>query len=276
MGLKMSSLVLHKISDATGETLDVVARASLVQFPDVKVTEKRWTMVRSKELVKEALAGIAAQPGFVIFTLVDDELTEQLVHGCKKLKVPFVDLLNPVLSQLGNYLGTERDSRPGSQHVMDADYFSKIDALHYVLAHDDGQSLRDLDDADVVLVGVSRTTKTPTCIYLANRGMKAANVPIVPGMQLPKELVAAGRPLIVGITKEPRRLVQIRLQRLKMQGHTEETDYVDLNAVTKEIREAKAQYKEQNWPIIDVTRKSVEETAATILQLYHGRLDGER
>jgi len=271
----MSSLVLHKISDSTGETLDVVARACLVQFADVEVTEKRWTLVRSKDLVKEALAGIAADPGFVIFTLVDDELTEQLVYGCKKLKIPCVDLLNPVLSQLGNYLGLERDSRPGSQHVMDADYFAKIEALHYVLAHDDGQSLRDIDEADIVLVGVSRTTKTPTCIYLANRGMKAANVPIVPGMRLPKELVAAGRPLIVGITKEPRRLVQIRVQRLKMQGHTEETDYVDLDAVTEEIREAKALYKDQGWPIIDVTRKSVEETAATILQLYHGRLDGE-
>ena len=272
----MSSLVLHKISDSTGETLDVVVRASLVQFPDAKVTEKRWTMVRSTDLVKEVLAGIAAQPGFVIFTLVDDALTEQLVHGCKKLKVPYVDLLNPVLSQLGNYLGIERDSRPGSQHVMDADYFSKIDALHYALAHDEGQSLRDLNEADIILVGVSRTTKTPTCIYLANKGMKAANVPIVPGMTLPEELVAAGRPLIVGFTKDPRRLVQIRRQRLKMQGHTEETDYVDLDAVSKEIREAKSLYAEQNWPIIDVTRKSVEETAATILQMYHGRLDGER
>ena len=272
----MSSLVLHKISDSTGETLDVVVRASLVQFPDAQVTEKRWTMVRSTDLVKEVLAGIAAQPGFVIFTLVDDALTEQLVHGCKKLKVPYVDLLNPVLSQLGNYLGIERDSRPGSQHVMDADYFSKIDALHYALAHDEGQSLRDLNEADIILVGVSRTTKTPTCIYLANKGMKAANVPIVPGMTLPEELVAAGRPLIVGFTKDPRRLVQIRRQRLKMQGHTEETDYVDLDAVSKEIREAKSLYAEQNWPIIDVTRKSVEETAATILQMYHGRLDGER
>lgn len=272
----MPSLVLHKISDSTGETLDVVARASLVQFPDTKVTEKRWTMVRSKDLVKEVLAGIAAEPGFVIFTMVDDELTEQLVHGCKKLKVPHVDLLNPVLLQLGNYLGIERNSRPGTQHVMDADYFSKMDALHFVLAHDEGQSLRDLNDADIILVGVSRTTKTPTCIYLANKGMKAANVPIVPGMDLPAELLAAGRPLIVGITKDPRRLVQIRRQRLKMQGHTEETDYVDLNAVSEEIREAKAQYTEQGWPIIDVTRKSVEETAATILQLYHGRLDGER
>lgn len=270
----MSGLVLHKISDATGETLDVVVRACLGQFPDLNVTEKRWTMVRSKDMVAEALEGIRENPGFVIFTLVDDALTEQLVHGCKALNVPTIDLLNPMLAQLGNYLGLERDSRPGSQHVMDADYFSKIEALHYVLAHDDGQSLRDLNEADVILVGVSRTSKTPTCIYLANRGIKAANVPIIPGMGAPEELLAADRPLKVGITKDPRRLVQIRRQRLKMQGHGEDTDYVDPDAVTQEIREAKRLYTQHGWPIIDVSRKSVEETAATVLQLYHGRLDG--
>lgn len=269
----MTSLVLHKVSDATGETLDVVARACLVQFPDAKVVEKRWTMVRNKAMVGEVLDGIRALPGFVIFTLVDDGLTEQLVHGCRQMNVPYVDLLNPVMSQLGNYLGVTRGARPGSQHVMDADYFSKIEALHFVLAHDDGLSLRDLNNADVVLVGVSRTSKTPTCIYLANRGLKAANVPIVPGMELPEELLNAERPLKVGLTKDPRRLVEIRRQRLKMQGHAQETDYVDLDAVAQEIRDAKRLFQEQSWPIIDVSRKSVEETAATIMQLYNGRLD---
>lgn len=269
----MSSLVLHKISDATGETLDVVVRACLGQFPNVEVEEKRWTMVRNKAMVDKVLEGIRAAPGFVIFTLVDDELSEQVINGCRRMQVPCIDLLNPVLTQLGNHLGMERHARPGGQHVMDADYFSKIEALHYVLAHDDGQSLRDLDDADVVLVGVSRTSKTPTCIYLANRGLKAANVPIVPGMGLPEELLAAQKPLKVCITKDPRRLVQIRRQRLKMQGHEDYSDYVDPDAVAQEIREAKRLYAEQGWPIIDVTRKSVEETAATILQLYNGRLD---
>ncbi|MFC1673029.1 pyruvate, water dikinase regulatory protein [Pseudomonadota bacterium] len=271
----MTTLVLHKISDSTGETLDVVGRACLAQFAEVKVTEKRWTMVRNKDMVQEVLDGIRQMPGFVIFTLVDDELTSELVHGCKALKVPCVDLLNPVLGQLGNYLGVTRDARPGTQHVMDADYFSKIEALHFVLAHDDGQSMREINDADVVLMGVSRTSKTPTCIYLANRGLKAANVPIVPGMPLNENLLKAERPLIVGLTKDPRRLVQIRKQRLIMQGHTEETDYVDPDAVAQEMREAKRLYDEHGWPTIDVTRKSVEETAATILQLYHGRIGGD-
>ncbi len=271
----MASFVIHKISDATGETLDVVTRACLVQFSDVDIDERRWTMVRNIETLNKVLDGVRQTPGFVLFTLVDDVLSERLVQGCKQLNVPCIDLLHPVLNQLSNYLGLERGSRPGSQHVMDADYFSKIEALHFVLAHDDGQSLGDIDDADVVLVGVSRTTKTPTCIYLANQGIKAANVPIIPGMALPESLIRAECPLRVGLTKDPRRLVQIRRQRLKMQGQAEETDYIDPDAVTQEIREAKRLYSKHGWPIIDVSRKSVEETAATILQLYHNRIEGD-
>jgi len=270
----MTSIVLHKISDSTGQTLDVVSRACLAQFSDVRVTEKRWTLVRDREQVNKVLDGIRALPGFVIFTVVDDELSEQLLLGCKQLKVPCIDLLNPVLSQMGNYLGLVRDSRPGSQHVMDGDYYSKIDALHYVLAHDEGQSLSDLHEADVVLVGVSRTAKTPTSIYLANCGFKTANVPFVPGMKLPQELLDAQRPLIIGVTKEPTRLVQVRLQRLTLQGHSEETEYTDLEAVTLEINEAREVCEAQEWPIIDVTEKSVEETADIIVHLYNARIDG--
>ncbi|MEG3616947.1 pyruvate, water dikinase regulatory protein [Magnetovibrio sp. PR-2] len=269
----MTTLILHKISDSTGETLDVVARACLVQFPDMEVVEKRWTMVRTAAQLDEILQDIQANPGFVIFTLVDDDLSEKISLGCKKLKVPCIDLLNPVLGQMANYIGVARESRPGSQHVMDADYFSKIAALHFVLAHDDGQSMNDIEDADVILVGVSRTTKTPTCIYLANRGIKAANVPIVPGVPLAPEVLNAEKPLVVGISKDPRRLVQIRKQRLKMQGMTEETDYIDPDAVAEEIRQARKLYGDQKWPMIDVTRKSVEETAATILNLYNDRID---
>lgn len=270
----MTTIVLHKISDATGQTLDVVSRACMAQFGDVEVTEKRWTMVHNADLVDKVLKGIRATPGFVIFTVVDDELSEQLVLGCKKLQVPCIDLLNPVLSQMGNYLGLVRDARPGSQHVMDGDYYAKIDALHYVLAHDEGQSLKDIHEADIILVGVSRTTKTPTSIFLANRGYKTANVPYLPGMKLPVELLAASRPLIIGVTKDPQRLVHIRLQRMELQGLTEETDYTELDAVTTEIRQAREVCEAQNWPILDVTRKSVEETADTIIQMLNTRLDG--
>ena len=270
----MTTFVLHKISDSTGQTLDVLARACMAQFADVAVEEKRWSQVLNKDLVKHVLAGIEKNPGFVIFTIVDDELSEQLVLGCKKLQVPCIDLLNPVLSQMGNYLGLIRESRPGSQHVMDGDYYAKVDALHYVLAHDEGQSLSDINEADVVLVGVSRTTKTPTSIYLANRGYKTANVPFILGMNLPKELVDAGRPLIIGITKDPERLVHIRTQRLELQGHSIETDYTDIVAVTEELDESRQACESHGWPIIDVSKQSVEETADTIIQMLNTRLDG--
>ncbi|PHS78965.1 MAG: phosphoenolpyruvate synthase regulatory protein [Rhodospirillaceae bacterium] len=270
----MTTFILHKISDSTGQTLDVLARACMAQFADVIVEEKRWTHILDKDQVKLVLAEIKKNPGFVIFTVVDDELSEQLVLGCKKLQVPCIDLLNPVLSQMGNYLGLIRESRPGSQHVMDGDYYAKVDALHYVLAHDEGQSLNDIDEADVILVGVSRTTKTPTSIYLANRGYKTANVPFILGMQLPKELIAAERPLVIGITKDPERLVHIRIQRLELQGHSIDTDYTDIEAVTEEIVKSKQVCEDHGWPIIDVTKQSVEETADTIIQMLNTRLDG--
>ncbi|MCK5446015.1 MAG: kinase/pyrophosphorylase [Rhodospirillaceae bacterium] len=264
---------LHKVSDATGETLEVVARACLAQFPEAEPVEHAWPMVREENQIAEVLAGVKANPGFVIFTIVDDHLVEKLVHGCRQLQVPCIDLLNPVLAQLGNYLGTAQTARPGSQHVMDADYFSKIEALHYVLAHDDGKSVRDIEQADVVLFGVSRTSKTPTCIYLANHGLKAANIQITPGIPTPPEAIHAQRPLKIGLTKNPKRLVQIRRQRLELNGQHEETDYVDFDSVAEELLEAEALYDENGWDVIDVSRKSIEETAATIMQLHRQRLE---
>ena len=269
----MKKFQFHKVSDSTGETLEVVARACLAQFPEINADEHTWSMVRSEEQVQNVIDQVRANPGFVIFTVVDDHLSEKLVQGCRDLKVPCIDLLNPVLSQLGNYLGTAQIARPGSQHVMDADYYSKIDALHYVLAHDDGISVHDIEQADVILFGVSRTSKTPTCIYLANHGLKAANIQVTPGIMIPLEAINAQRPLKIGLTKDPKRLVQIRQQRLEINGQHQETDYVDLASVSEEIKEADDLYKEHGWPVIDVSKKSVEEVAATIIQLHRNRLD---
>ena len=269
----MRKFQFHKVSDSTGATLEVVARACLAQFPETTAEEHTWPMVRSDEQIQEILDNIKINPGFVIFTIVDDHLSEKLVQGCRDLKVPCIDLLNPVLNQLGNYLGAAQTARPGSQHVMDADYYSKIDAIHYVLAHDDGKSVRDIEQADVILFGVSRSSKTPTCIYLANHGLKAANIQITPGIQIPDEAVFAERPLKIGLTKDPKRLVQIRRQRLEVNGQHEETDYVDPDSVANEIRAANELYKKHGWPVIDVSRKSIEETAATIMQLHRKRLE---
>jgi regulator of PEP synthase PpsR (kinase-PPPase family) len=262
---------LHLVSDSTGETVSVVARASLVQFDDLRPTEHVWSMVRSRARMNEVIAGIQRNPGFVLFTLVDSGLRSAIEEACRRMRVPCIALLDPIVAALGNYLHAKIHATPGRQHVMDAEYFSRIEAMDYVLAHDDGQSPGELEQADVILVGVSRTSKTPTSIYLGNRGIKAANVPVVPGCPLPPELFQAARPLIVGLTKDPKRLVEIRRQRLRMINQDENTDYVDPEKVSSEIAEARRLFAQHDWPVIDVSRKSIEETAATILQLYSRR-----
>ncbi len=269
----MQSMHLHLISDSTGETVSHVARASLVQFGDIHFEEHLWSMVRSDRQVEDILKSIAEKPGFVLFTVVDSHIQEMLERGCKELAIPCVSVLYPVVDKLRQYLGQEGSPRPGGQHVLDADYFARIEAMDFVLAHDDGQSTQSLNDADVILVGVSRTSKTPTSVYLGNRGVKAANVPLVPGIGLPPELLKVKDPLIVGITKDPRRLVEIRRQRLKILNQDENTDYVDLEVVSKEINDARRLFSAEGWPVINVSRKSIEETAATIIQLLQRRTE---
>ncbi len=262
---------LHLVSDSTGETVGLVARACLAQFDAIEATEHLWTMIRSEDQVEEIISGIKKNPGFVLYTIVNNETRDILEDGCRKLQVPCIAVLDPVIAELGAHLDAEVHPQPGRQHVMDAEYFSRIEAMHFVLSHDDGQSTWDLDQADVVLVGVSRTSKTPTSIYLANRGIKTANIPIVPGCALPDELFSAAGPLIVGLTKDPKRLVEIRRQRLRLLDQDEETDYVDLDKVSTEINDARRLFTKYDWPVINVSRKSIEETAATVLQLYSRR-----
>lgn len=269
----MTSFHLHLISDSTGETLNVVSRACLGQFKDVEPIIHHWTLVRTTDRVDEVLDEISENTGFVLFTMVNEELKKEVEAGCKVLGVPCFDLLSPVSGALAQFLGVERRHRPGGQHVLDEEYFSRIEAMHYVLTHDDGQLVEDMEDADVVLLGVSRTSKTPTAIYLANRGLKASNVPIVPGATFPEELKTLAGPLIVGLTSDPRRLVQIRRDRLEMLGHDGDSDYVDLKSVAREVNDALRMFEANHWPVVDVSRKSIEETAATILNLYNRRMD---
>ncbi|MSP83642.1 MAG: kinase/pyrophosphorylase [Alphaproteobacteria bacterium] len=267
---------LHLISDATGETINSVARAALAQFDGVEATEHMWPLVRSRRQLDKVLTAVEANPGIVMFTLVNKELREHLQATCRSLQVPCVPVLEPLIAMLSSHFGVPSRDQPGRQHVLDAEYFARIDAIHFVLAHDDGQSTQNLDYADVVLVGVSRTSKTPTCFYLANRGIKAANVPIVPGMTLPASLFSARKPLIVGLTNSPDRLVQVRRNRLLILNQAEDTDYVDLDQVRAEVAAARRLFAEHRWPVIDVTRRSIEETAAAILQLHQNRQEGLR
>ncbi|MFQ5783656.1 MAG: pyruvate, water dikinase regulatory protein [Alphaproteobacteria bacterium] len=271
----MKRFHLHLVSDATGETINSVARAAVAQFADIEAVEHFWSLVRSKRQIDNVLAGIEANPGVVLFTLVDQELRQRLEAGCRRLNVPSVPLLEPVISVLSTHLGTESRGQPGRQYTLDAEYFTRIDAMQFVLTHDDGQSVHDLDKADVLLLGVSRTSKTPTCFYLANRGIKAANVPLVPGAELPPELEKLTTPLVLGLTVTPERLVEIRRNRLHMLNQGEETDYVDLERVTEEVLAARRIYARHGWPVIDVTRRSIEEIAAAVLQHMAKRVGGE-
>ena len=271
----MTAYHLHLVSDATGETVNSVARACLVQFAGVEPIEHIWSLVRTKGQMEKVLAGVAENPGVVLCTMVNDELHKMLIAGCRELGVVCVPVLDPVIHALAAYFKVEVRGRPGLQHALDAEYFARIDAMNYALVHDDGQASGHLKDADVILLGVSRTSKTPTCIYLANRGIKAANVPIVPGCPLPEEIFKVTRPLIVGLTKAPARLVQLRRNRMRMMAGAEgETDYTDIDSVREEVAFARRICSKQGWPVIDVTRRSIEETAATILSHLSRHSDG--
>jgi [pyruvate, water dikinase]-phosphate phosphotransferase / [pyruvate, water dikinase] kinase len=272
----VSRFHLHLVSDSTGETVHSVARACLVQFDGAEAVEHVWSMVRTRSQVERVIAGVEANPGVVLFTLVSDTLRLLLQEGCRRIQVQAIPVLDPVIGALAAYLGRQSRGLPGKQHLLDNEYFARIDAMTFALNHDDGQSSWGLEDADVCLVGVSRTSKTPTCLYLANRGIKAANVPFVPGVPLPADLLAARHPLIVGLTNDPERLIQLRRHRLEVLHHAYPGGYTDIDAVRAEVREARRVFAERHWPVIDVTRRSIEETAASIMRLLarkHG-LDG--
>ena len=260
---------IHLISDSTGETTLGVLKASIVQFEGVAAQEHIWPMVRSSAQMEQVIEGIRQNPGPVIFTLVSTRTRQPLIEQCARMNIPCVSVLDPIIECLGNYLNRKTVNRPGGQHTLNAEYFDRIEALNYVMAHDDGQAAQNMTEADLVLIGVSRTSKTPTSVYLANHyGLKTANVPFVPGIQLPNAVFQLSGTFIVGLTASPARLVQIRRNRLLMLNQEPKTAYVDIENVKAEIAEARKLFSRNAWPVIDVTRRSIEETAAAIFQLY--------
>nr|WP_047572576.1 pyruvate, water dikinase regulatory protein [Methylobacterium sp. ZNC0032] len=258
---------LHLVSDATGETLIAVSRAAAAQYESVSAIEHVYPLVRSEAQLARVLAEIEASPGVVLYTLVEPEWQEKLENFCRELGCPCLSVLQPVLSLFQSYLGQAQATKPGAQHVLNTEYFRRIDAMNYTLLHDDGQMGGDLDNADVILVGISRTSKTPTSIYLANRGIKTANIPLVPNIPLPPELENAKKPLIVGLIASADRIVQIRQNRLLSLRADDDTAYVDPTAVADEVTQSRRLCARRGWPVIDVTRRSIEETAASILDL---------
>jgi regulator of PEP synthase PpsR (kinase-PPPase family) len=263
---------LHLVSDATGETLTTVARAATAQYVKMSPVEHVYPLVRTQKQLDRVLAEIEEEPGIVLYTLLEEDLVKRLEDHCRELSLPCLSILGPVLQLMRSYLGAETSHRVGAQHTLNAEYFRRIDALNYTMLHDDGQHIEDLEEADVVLVGVSRTSKTPTSIYLANRGIKTGNVPLVPGIAVAPQVEQLARPLVVGLYASPERIVQIRQNRLLgLKAHQDDDQYIDRNAVAEEINFSRRLCARHNWPLIDVTRRSIEETAAAVLKLLTER-----
>jgi len=262
---------VHLVSDATGETINSIARACLVQFEHVSVQEHFWSLIRTKRQLDLVIEGLRQWPGLVLYTFVDDVLRKALSDQCKRFNLPSHSVLDPILSVMTATFGTPSAKDPGKQHVLDEEYFARMDAMEYALSFDDGNKVEKLDDADVVVLGVSRTSKTPTCIYLAHRGIRAANVPIVPEAPLPIDFKKLKKPLIVGLTRDPDSLVETRRTRLRFLQQNEITSYVDPEKVREEVLEARRLFSRIGCPVIDITRRSVEETAAEIMMLLNKR-----
>ncbi|MEM9618435.1 MAG: pyruvate, water dikinase regulatory protein [Pseudomonadota bacterium] len=263
---------VHLVSDSTGETLNAMLKATTAQFAAAKPLEHIYALIRSRAQMEKTLAEIEASPGLVLYTIINPELRRLLEIRCSELQTPAISVLDPLLHAFTDYLGLEKSLKTGAQHQLDDAYFRRIGAIDYTLSHDDGQMVWDLEPADVVLVGVSRTSKTPTCMYLSNRGIRAANVPLVPTSDPPEELFSLRKPMVIGLVASPERLAQIRKSRLgELNATGAVEDYSDLDRIREEVMRAKRLFTKHRWPMIDVTRKSVEETAAAILTKLSAR-----
>jgi regulator of PEP synthase PpsR (kinase-PPPase family) len=263
---------LHLVSDSTGETLITVARAVAAQYANVTPVEHVYPLVRSQKQLNRVLDEIEEAPGIVLFTLLEKDLVGRLEAKCQQMNIPSLSIIGPVMQLFQAYLGAATTGRVGAQHTLNAEYFKRIDALNYTMMHDDGQHVEGLEEADVVLVGVSRTSKTPTSIYLANRGIRTANVPLVQGIAMPHQLETLHKPLVVSLHATPERLIQVRQNRLLSMGTgSGNDDYIDRQTVTDEVAFARRLSARFNWAQLDVTRRSIEETAAAVLKLYSDR-----
>ncbi|MBC7497471.1 MAG: kinase/pyrophosphorylase [Sphingomonadaceae bacterium] len=270
----MARLHLHLVSDSTGETLESIVKAGLGRFEGADTIKHFWPMVRSEGHLDRVIEEIVKRPGLILYTLVTGAVRARLEHRCVALGLPSVSVLDPIIDALAGFLGTTAVTRPGRQHVMDAAYFQRVDAINFTMVHDDGAGAENWEEADIVLAGVSRSSKTPTSIYLANRGYKTANIPLVPQSPPPPSLFRLKKPLVVGLTNSPERLIAIRRNRLLTLGQAPDTDYVDAATVTAEVAFARRLFADHDVPVIDVTRRSIEETAAAIINLVQARTDG--
>ena len=265
---------MHLVSDATGETLSAIAKAAAVQYPKVRPIEHMHPLVRTQRQLKRVLAEIEKDPGIVLYTVVNKTLGEELEQRCRELKLPCLAVLWPIMQIFESYLGAPHTPTVAGQHVLDADYFRRIDAMNFTMAHDDGRLPEDLSDADIVVLGISRTSKTPTSIYLAQRGYKTTNLPLVPQVLLPDQLLKPHSAFVVCLIASADRVSEVRRNRAMLLADRDLESYVDRDAISAEIAYSRKVSAANSWPIIDVTRRSIEETATMILKLLHDRKAG--
>ena len=267
---------IHLVSDSTGETVHQISRACLAQFPNVKTIEHIWTLVRSQQHLDSVFTSLESNPGVLLMSILDIELRSQIENKCESLGVPHVSVLDPVVTLFGTVLGQSSQNNPGGQRQLNSDYYRRISAIDFAVSHDDGMNMGALKDADILLVGVSRSSKTPTSMYLAHRGYKVSNYALVPGIPFPIHYLDGLNILVVGLTNDPKRLSVIRRTRqIAMSDNANET-YADLESITEEVRQARRLFRQNQWPVIDVTRRSIEETAAAIIQLHTNWNEGQQ
>ncbi len=269
--LTASFFHLHLVSDSTGETLTTIAKAASVQYPQIKAIEHVYPLVRTQRQLDRVLQEIESAPGIVLYTVVNQELTVELERKCRELQVPALHVLEPIMKVFESYLGAPQTPIVAGQHILDSDYFRRIDALNFTMTHDDGRLPEDLNHADIIILGISRTSKTPTSIYLAQRGYKTTNLPIVPGVPLPPALTEAHSAFVLGLVASPDRIAEIRRNRVRFLTTGNLDNYVDREQIAQEVTHSRRLCSKNGWPVIDVTRRSIEETAATVIKLYNDR-----
>lgn len=265
------TIYLHLISHASGELIEMLARNAVAQLDGVEVERRLWKMVRRLGQIPEILAAVGETRGFVLHSIAATDLREAIKEGCQHLAVPCLFSLEPMVHELSSHFDVPIQYRTSTHDVIDEDYYQRIEAMKFALSHDDGVAANDLEGADVVLVGVSRATKTPTCMYLASQGVKAANVPLVPRIPLPDGVMKAEHPLVVGLTLNPTRLANVRAARIRALTASETSDYSDIDVLRNELRDARRLFARKDWPVIDVTERSIEQTAAKVMKLLAKR-----
>ena len=260
---------IYQVSDATGETLDRIFLAIKAQFSNFNCKTIHYSFTRTKNQINNIVSkSKTKQNTIILYTIVDKNLAEYIVKEAKKNNIPCFEVLSNLISDFSKLLKQQASRIPSGQHTLDEEYYKRIEAVQFTISHDDGKIITDLNNSDVVLVGVSRTSKTPTSIYLANRGYKVANIPIIPNKNVPFQLIENyKKTCVIGLICDATRLSDVRRNRIQSMHEDRPTDYINEKKILNELQNSKILFKKYNWPIIDVTRKSVEETAASIIKI---------